>query len=114
MKRYLLPVALLALFFSVSCKKETKSVTTPAVAINNQLEEKAGGVMTPEILWKFNRLGSVALSPNGSELLYTVTGIDAQTEARLTNICRIPSSGGDPVRMTPEGGSSQKTMTIQT
>ena len=43
MKRYLLPVALLALFFSVSCKKETKSVTTPAVAINNQLteEEKA-------------------------------------------------------------------------
>ena len=93
MKRYLLPIVLLALFCSVSCKKETKSVTTPAVTINNQLteEEKAGGVMTPEILWKFNRLGSVALSPNGSELLYTVTGIDAQTEARLTNIFKIPS-----------------------
>ena len=108
MKRYLLPIVLLALFCSVSCKKETKSVTTPAVTINNQLteEEKAGGVMTPEILWKFNRLGSVALSPNGSELLYTVTGIDAQTEARLTNIFKIPSSGGDPVRMTPDEGNS--------
>ena len=110
MKRtsYLLMIAIVLIH--VSCKQkapETTSLEVP-VDINTSLteEEKAGGVMTPEILWKFNRLGSVALSPNGSELLYTVTGIDAQTEARLTNIFRIPSSGGDPVRMTPEEGSS--------
>jgi len=94
MKRYLLQVILLALFCFASCKNETKTISGPSVTINNLLseEEKSGAVMTPEILWKFNRLGSVSLSPDGSELLYTVTGIDIQTEARLTNIFKLSSA----------------------
>ena len=62
--------------------------------------------MTPEIMWKFDRLGTFALSPDGSTILYTVTDIDLQSEARLTNIFKIPVSGGDPVQLTFEGGSS--------
>ena len=108
MKRYLLQVILLALFCFASCKNETKTISGPSVTINNLLseEEKSGAVMTPEILWKFNRLGSVSLSPDGSELLYTVTGIDIQTEARLTNIFKLSSAGGEPVKLTPEEGNS--------
>ena len=52
--------------------------------------------MTPEIMWKFGRLGSFALSPDGSNVLYTVTDIDLKSEARRTNIFRLSASGGDP------------------
>ncbi len=34
--------------------------------------------MTPEIMWKFRRLGTFALSPDGAAVLYTVTDIDLQ------------------------------------
>ena len=62
--------------------------------------------MTPEIMWKFGRLGTFALSPDGSTVLYTVTDIDLQSEARRTNIYKISVSGGDPVQLTTDGGSS--------
>ncbi len=109
MKRYLFPVLLLALLFTSSCKEKTPVANEEAQPqINNQLtaEEKAGGVMTPEIMWKFRRLGTFTLSPDGSAILYTVTDIDLLTEARTTNIYRLSVSGGDPVQLTTDGGSS--------
>jgi dipeptidyl aminopeptidase/acylaminoacyl peptidase len=109
MKRYLLPVLLLAMLFATSCKENapaTQAETQPQ--FNNQLTdaEKAGGVMTPEIMWKFGRLGTIALSPDGTSVLYTVTDIDLQSEARRTNIFRVATTGGDPVQLTAGGGSS--------
>ena len=61
-----------------SCKQKTPCYKGTLPQFNNQLtaEEKAGGVMTPEIMWKFGRLGTFALSPDGSTVLYTVTDID--------------------------------------
>ena len=75
--------------FAVSCKQKAPVIQESTLPqINNQLtaEEKAGGVMTPEIMWKFGRLGTFTLSPDGSTVLYTVTDIDLQSEARKTNI----------------------------
>ena len=68
--------------------KSRMSHTEPSPQFNNQLTdaEKAGGVMTPEIMWKFGRLGTFTLSPDGHTVLYTVTDIDLQSEARRTNI----------------------------
>lgn len=108
MKRYLEAIILLTFLFSVCCKQKSIVAPEPVVQFNNQLtdEEKAGGVMTPEIMWKFGRLGTFTLSPDGSSVLYTVTDIDLQSEARRTNIFKIPSPGGDPVQLTTEGGSS--------
>jgi dipeptidyl aminopeptidase/acylaminoacyl peptidase len=94
---------------SVSCKQKTTPMATEKVPeFNNQLtqEEKTGGVMTPEIMWKFGRLGTFALSPDGSIVLFTVTQIDLQSEAKKTNIYKISSEGGEPVQLTSEGGSS--------
>lgn len=87
-------------------KTEIKEAEPPK--IKNQLteEEKSGGIMTPEILWKFGRLGSMTLSPDGSSILYTVTDIDLKSEARQTNIFKIAVSGGDPVQLTTNGGNS--------
>ncbi len=110
MKRspFLLMIAVILL--SVSCRQKEPVVRdeTKPVQINNQLteEEKSGGVMTPEILWKFGRLGTFALSPDGLTVLYTVTSIDVQSEARETNIFKISSAGGDPQQLTTAGGNS--------
>jgi dipeptidyl aminopeptidase/acylaminoacyl peptidase len=102
-------VILLILIFNVSCKHKDPVIQQQAIPqFSNQLtaEEKSGGVMTPEIMWKFGRLGTFTLSPDGATLLYTVTDIDLKTEAKRTNLFKIPSSGGDPVQLTSDGASS--------
>jgi dipeptidyl aminopeptidase/acylaminoacyl peptidase len=109
MKRFHFPVLLLILLFALSCKEKVPVIQESTLPqINNQLtaEEKAGGVMTPEIMWKFRRLGTFTLSPDGSTVLYTLTDIDLQSEARLTNIFSQPVTGGDPVQLTKDGGTS--------
>lgn len=108
MKRLLFPVLLFALVFSSSCKQKTSVAPENQPQFNNQLtaEEKTGGVMTPEIMWKFGRLGSFSLSPDGSSVLYTVTDIDLKSEARRTNIFNLQVTGGEPVQLTKDGGSS--------
>jgi dipeptidyl aminopeptidase/acylaminoacyl peptidase len=109
MKKYLLPGLLLAMLYLASCKEKTPVPQTEIQPqFNNQLTdaEKAGGAMTPEIMWKFRRLGTFALSPDGTTILYTVTDIDLQTEAKRTNIYKLATAGGDPVQLTSSGGSS--------
>jgi dipeptidyl aminopeptidase/acylaminoacyl peptidase len=108
MKRslYLLMIVIIAI--SVSCRKNVPVVKEAAPRINNQLteQEKSGGVMTPELMWKFGRLGSAALSPDGSSVIYSVTNIDLQSESRQSEIFKIPYAGGDAVQLTTSGGSS--------
>src|SRR5450759_2981656 len=109
MKKYQLMVFLLTILLLASCEQKTPVIqkeTSPQ--FNNQLtaEEKAGGVMTPEIMWKFGRLGTFTLSPDGATVLYTVTNINLQSEARRTNIYKTSVAGGNPVQLTIDGGSS--------
>jgi len=109
MKKYQFMVFLLTMLLLASCEQKTPVIqkeTSPQ--FNNQLtaEEKAGGVMTPELMWKFGRLGSFTLSPDGATVLYTVTDVDLQSEAHRTNIFKISASGGNPVQLTTGGGSS--------
>ncbi len=89
-----------------ACKNE-KTEKTVAEVINVSLTEaeKAGGVLTPEILWKYGRIGSIVLSLDGATVLYTVTHYDLATETRMTNIYSIASTGGTPVQLTTDGGS---------
>jgi dipeptidyl aminopeptidase/acylaminoacyl peptidase len=90
-----------------ACKTEPKEAAKAAVIdVSLTDAEKAGGVLTPEILWKYGRIGSIVLSPDGSTVLYTVTNYDLPTEARTTNIYAVPSKGGSPVQLTSDGGSA--------
>ena len=108
MKKCFLPLILVALVFSSSCKQTSPVAKEALPQFNNQLtaEEKAGGVMTPEIMWKFGRLGNFALSPDGANIVYTVTDIELKSEARRTNIYKTSVSGGNPVQLTSDEGSS--------
>lgn len=110
MKRLAIQAFILVILLSGACNrtKETAPAQNAVPVISNELtdQEKAGGVMTPEIMWKFRRLGTFALSPDGTSVLYTITDIDLSTEARLTNIYMVPAEGGEPVQLTTEGGAS--------
>jgi dipeptidyl aminopeptidase/acylaminoacyl peptidase len=108
MKRNLLPVFLLVLLLAAACKTKPEVKEPASPQINNELTqaEKAGGVMTPEIMWKFRRLDAFALSPDGSSVAYAVTDIDLTTEARKSNVYKIPVKGGDAVQITSDEGSS--------
>ena len=108
MKRYHLLIILVILVLQVSCKQKESVKQAEAPQFSTQLneQEKTGGLMTPEIMWKFGRLGSVVLSPDGSTVLYTVTERDLMTEASRTTIYSIPLAGGEPVKIT-EGSSPQ-------
>ena len=108
MKRYLLQIFCLILLSAYSCKQNTPVVKEAVQQFNNQLtaEEKAGGVMTPEIMWKFRRLGTFALSPDGSSIIYTITDIDLKSEAKRTNIFKTDLAGTNPVQLTTDGGNS--------
>jgi dipeptidyl aminopeptidase/acylaminoacyl peptidase len=108
MKTNLILTTLLIITLSVSCKQKAPVNQAPQSQFSVQLtdDEKKGGMMTPEIMWKFSRLGTFSLSPDGSTVLYTQTQIDLQTEVRRTNIYKISSSGGESVQLTTDGGSS--------
>jgi Tol biopolymer transport system component len=109
MKNCILPVILLALLIATSCAEKKPAVASDSQPqFNNELtvEEKAGKVMTPEIMWKFGRLGTFALSPDGTSVLYDVTDRDLKSEARRTNIFKTGLNGENPVQLTTEGGSS--------
>jgi dipeptidyl aminopeptidase/acylaminoacyl peptidase len=108
MKKYFLLLLIVTLIVISSCKQPPPAVKEALPQFNNQLtaEEKAGGVMTPEIMWKFGRLGTFALSPDGLTVLYTVTDIDLASEARRTNIFKISANGENSVQLTTDGGSA--------
>jgi dipeptidyl aminopeptidase/acylaminoacyl peptidase len=108
MKKNLIFIILLVFLLSFSCKQKAPVNQLSQNQFSVQLadSEKKGGVMTPEIMWKFSRLGTFALSPDGSTVLYTQTQIDLQTESRRTNIYKITSSGGESVQLTTDDGSS--------
>lgn len=108
MKKELLFITFIFLLTIYSCKQNVPAVSDQMnqFAVHLADSEKTGGVMTPEIMWKFSRLGSFALSPDGSSVLYTITQRDLQTEASLTNIYKVPSAGGESVQLTTDGGSS--------
>ncbi len=105
MKRIATLLILFPLLLTFSCKTTVKE-QEPAFNISLTQAETDAGVMTPEILWKFGRLGNIGLSPDGKSLFYTTTYYDLPTEATKTNIYMIPSEGGKPRALTTGGGTS--------
>ncbi|HEN20668.1 MAG TPA: peptidase S9, partial [Desulfobacteraceae bacterium] len=69
-------------------------------------QEKEKGVMTPEILWKFRRMGGISPSPDGNTVLFTLSDYNVSDEGRRTNIFSLPADGGEAVQLTHEGGTS--------
>ena len=93
------------MLISYSCQENKM---TEKVDFDLQLteQEKEGGIMTPEILWKFRRMGDICPSPDGKTVLFTLTDYNLSDQARRTNIYSISSGGGVAMQLTDEGGRS--------
>lgn len=83
----------------LSCGTKTENMTTK---IDNGLtpQEKQEGVFTPEVMWKMNRIGSSALSPDGQSVVFALTKYDMEVNKGQTALYLSPAAGGDPVMLT--------------
>ena len=91
-------VFIVFVFLAISCTTETaKKTNEPASDFSNKLTEKEieGGKLTPEILWKFGRIGGMQLSPDNKTIASSVTKYDAKTNKNSTNLFFLSAEGGD-------------------
>ena len=97
-------VILSVMFYA--CTPETKQESESNDFSGTLTQEEIGnGILTPEILWKFGRVGEQKLSPNGEKLIYTVTRYDYLTNKSITDIFIVPSAGGEAKKLTHSDGS---------
>jgi dipeptidyl aminopeptidase/acylaminoacyl peptidase len=65
-------------------------------------EEIKNGKLTPEILWKFGRVGDMQLSADGSTVIYNVSRYDSKINKKQTWIFAISAKGGEPKNLTSD------------
>ncbi len=76
--------------------------STGPLAIDNALspEEIAAARLTPEVMWKMGRIGEFALSPDGSQVVYSRTDYNVAENRGVTTLWVQPVDGGQAVRIT--------------
>ncbi len=72
-----------------------------AKAQNNQNKQK----LTPEMLWRMGRLGSSTITPDGKNVIYSVTSYNIQQNNSQPNLFTVPITGGASQQITSEPGS---------
>ncbi|HEX3009724.1 MAG TPA: S9 family peptidase [Bacteroidales bacterium] len=94
----------LMVFASCSTPSGDKTKTGSQPDFSNKLtdNEIAGGKLTPEILWKFGRVGDVQVSPDGMSVVYSITRADVKSNKKLTSVFLIPVQGGEPKNLTED------------
>ncbi len=108
--RILISILIALTAFTWSCnqnagKTATKDASQPKFDIELTQAEIDGGVMTPEILWKFRRLSDPQLSPDGEQVLFGLTVYDVPTNKSKTEIYLIPFAGGEAQKVLDLNGS---------
>jgi dipeptidyl aminopeptidase/acylaminoacyl peptidase len=67
-------------------------------------QEVAGRRLTAEIMWKFGRISSPQVSPDGQILLFSITRYDGKTNKSSTHLYTIPVKGGNITQVTVAAG----------
>lgn len=95
MKRYLV---IMTFLLAVGCQVAEKQTVS-----KNYLPETpklTSDIMTPEVLWSFGRVGSPSVSPDGQNVVYTVTYYNIQENKAYRDIYTVPSNGGAAKNIT--------------
>ena len=103
---FILPV-LLAILMSSCCQQKSSEPAVQQVVISEQPEtltakEIDGKRLTPEILWKFGRVGEYTVSDDGKTVAYNVTRYSLTENRGRTTIWSIPVEGGTPACLTSD------------
>ena len=60
----------------------------------------SGDRLTAETLWSFTRIGQTKVSPDGKQILFTITNSNIAEDRNSTDLCVMPTVGGDIQRIT--------------
>jgi len=82
----------------ISCNGKTFQEQKKSFDLKNIKIE--GNRLTPEILWSFGRLGGVAVSPDNSQVVYTVRYENIEENRSYTDVYIVSTTGGEPLRLT--------------
>jgi dipeptidyl aminopeptidase/acylaminoacyl peptidase len=87
-----------------SCRPAEDARTEPDFSGELSAEEIEGGLLTPEILWKFGRPGDIRIAPDGTRITYSLTRYDYNTNMSKTDICILDLETGEPQVLTTNEG----------
>jgi dipeptidyl aminopeptidase/acylaminoacyl peptidase len=96
-------IIIMAIIFTLSScqdREQNKNYEPIIPDVELTVEEIAKGILTPEILWKFGRLGGVQVSPDAQSIVFTITRYSMDANRGVTNIYTIPVNGGEPLDLT--------------
>ncbi len=88
-----------ALLTSCNSEKQGDSSSLGSI-IGKQSPTIENGIMTPEVLHSFGRIGNVEVSPNNEELLFHVTYVDIEENKTNTEIFKMNVDGSDKKQLT--------------
>ncbi len=71
-------------------------VSVPAISQNR---------MTPELLWKLKRVGNIQVSPDKTQILFSLKSYDLKKNNGSSDLYIIPIEGGKPKQITDKKGS---------
>jgi dipeptidyl aminopeptidase/acylaminoacyl peptidase len=101
MKTNLLLLLVFVLFVACNGKIDNETADAdfmPDVSLTE--EEIENGILTPEMLWKFGRIGSADICPQSNTMVYNITYYSIEDNTGYTHIFTIPVEGGEPQRLT--------------
>ncbi len=87
-----------------SCDEAVKQSSENDFSGQLTREEIERGILSPEILWKFGRVGDMQLSPDGTTIVYNVGRYDAGTNNSVTDIFRTGTRQNTAIALTNGDG----------
>lgn len=95
------------LFLLSSCQKHTNNAGNNKIDVFDSLAKQpiVETKVTPELLWKFGRIGEFDLSPDGKMVVFSVTRYSIAENKGYTDLFVVSTSGGEAKRITTMNGS---------
>ena len=100
MKKFFIAVALIATFCACTNTRKTddKVIGKPEIQVQD-------GRFTPEVMWALGKMGEKAVSPDGTQIAYTVTYYDMEQNKGNAEIYLMNSDGSHVARLTTTAAS---------
>ncbi len=106
MKKLLIPIAMLLLFLQ-GCEKPKQ------VAPLRETIKLESDILTPEVLWTMGRIGEFAVSPDGSQVVYSVTDYTIDANKGFSRLYVMDTDGSN-LKCITNGECSQYSPTWTT
>jgi len=107
--RKVLTLIVIAALFAGSCQKKAGDKEDATIIGKPEVDVK-NGIMTPEILWSFGRIGEVSVSPDKKRILFTVKYFSIKDNKGNAEIYTMNIDGSDMKQLTKTAGSEYNVM----